>query len=169
MMKLHSITNAWFSLKAKNYAVEVLHKMTRAVRDFGRKSMQFSAAAISVFLFNLMQSAIACSPSDDWRPATTQSAFRDVEVVVHARVKSQIFKEASVEGQIEVIRVFKGAFSGETVLTADSGACGIGKFNVGEEYVFFFPKKERYFVSHLVQPWHVPTQQILHELRTPQK
>lgn len=111
----------------------------------------------------------ACSPGDDWRPPTTQSAFRDVEVVVHARVKSQIFKETSVEGQIEVIQVFKGAFSGEMVLTADSGACGIGKFNVGEEYVFFFRKKERYFVSHLVQPWHVPTQQILHELRTRQK
>ena len=169
MMKIDSVTNALFSLKHKNYAVSALHKITRALCDFGLWRMQFFATAITVSLFTLSQSAIACSPSDDWRPATTQSAFRDVEVVVHVRVKSQIFKEASVEGQIEVIRVFKGAFSGETVLTADSGACGIDKFNVGEEYVFFFPKKERYFVSHLVQPWHVPTQQILHELRTPQK
>jgi hypothetical protein len=169
MTSLDSIANALFSLKGKSYAVAVLHKMARVYRDFGGKRMQFFATIISVFLFNLMHSVSACSPGDDWRPPTTQSAFRDVEVVVHARMKSQIFKETSVEGQIEVIQVFKGAFSGEMVLTADSGACGIGKFNVGEEYVFFFRKKERYFVSHLVQPWHVPTQQILHELRTRQK
>jgi hypothetical protein len=168
MVKLDSIANALLSLKAKSYAVSALHKMTRVFRDSGGKRMQFFATIISVFLFNLMQVASACSPSDGWRPATTQSAFRDVEVVVHVRVKSQVFKEASVEGQVEVIQVFKGAFSGK-VLTADSGACGIDEFNVGQEYVFFFRKKGTWFVSHLVQPWHVPTQQILYELRTPQK
>jgi hypothetical protein len=169
MTKLDSIANVFFSLKAKSYAVAVLHKMTRVLRNFGGKRMQFFVTVFSVLLFNLMQSVSACSPGDDWRPATTQSAFRDVEMVVHVRVKSQIFKDASVEGKIEVIQVFKGAFSGEIVLTADSGACGIDKFNVGQEYVLFFPQKERHFVSHLVQHWHVPTQQILHELRTPQK
>ena len=100
--------------------------------------MQFFATAITVSLFALSQSAFACSSSEDWRPPTTQSAFRDVEVVVHVRVKSQVFKEAGVEGQVEMIQVFKGAFSGEMVLTADSGACGIDEFNVGQEYVFFF-------------------------------
>ena len=168
-MKLDSITIALFSLTAKTYAAAVPHKMTRVLRDFGVKRMQFFATAITVSLFALSQSAFACSPSEDWRPATTQSAFRDVEVVVHVRVKSQVFKEASVEGQVEVIQVFKGAFSGKMVLTADSGACGIDEFNVGQEYVFFFRKKGTWFVSHLVQPWHVPTQQILYELRTPQK
>jgi len=131
--------------------------------------MQFFAMVISVFVFSLMQSVSACSPSDDWLPPTTQSAFRDVEVVVHARVKSQIFKEESVVAQIEIIQVFKGVFSEATVLTASSAACGIDKFNVGQEYVFFLRKSGTWFVSHLVQPWHVPTQQILHELRTPQK
>ncbi len=130
---------------------------------------QFPAVVILVFLLSFMNSLSACTPSDDWHPATTQSAFSDADVVVHVRVKSQVFKVANVEGQVEVIKVFKGAFSGGMVLTADSAACGIGKFDVGGEYVFFFPKKERFFVSHLVQPWHVPTQQILHELRGQQK
>ncbi len=131
--------------------------------------MHLLAAVISVVLLALLQTAIACSPSEDWRPPTPESAFHGANVVIHARVISQSFKKEGVEGKIEVIRVFKGAFSGDTVLTASSAACGIDKFNVGQEYVFFFPSKERWFVSHLVQPLNVTAPQTLAALRTLRK
>jgi hypothetical protein len=109
------------------------------------------------------QPALACDPKPDWRPPTPQGAYATASVVIHARV-------VSVQGadpwnaKVVVLRTLKGAFSGNTVETASHSLCGIGGLEVGKEYVFFFPHKSSYFVSHLLQPTGFTTDKILKAL-----
>lgn len=118
---------------------------------------------LAFLLFAYLQSALACDPKPEWRQATPQSAFTAARVVVHARV-------ASVQGSdpwfaiVDVLQTLKGSFSGNTVRTASHSLCGIGKFEVGREYVFFFQSSDSWFVTHLVQPMGFTTEQTLKAL-----
>lgn len=109
----------------------------------------------------------ACSP-DKPLPASAYAAFREAKNVVHVRVLSQQVKGTRFFAQIELLETLKGEFPARTLETADSGACGIGGFKVGAEYVFFF-SNDLVFVSHLVQPPLSSTEKILNEVRVAMK
>ena len=126
---------------------------------------QFTLITI-LFLALQIHHANACSPKPDWKPPTPASAFGTAQVIVHARILEQESDESrnTVTAQIQIIRVFKGSFSGNTVTTTDELECGIGKFEIGKEYIFFFKNKDRWFVNDLEQPKNLSTMQILESI-----
>ena len=70
-----------------------------------------------------------------------EQQFRSYDVVVHLRVVSQRgSRQERTDANVEVLRVFKGEFSGPTIWTLPGGICGLGEFKIGNEYVFFLPK-----------------------------
>ena len=84
--------------------------------------------------------SFACSPSENWRPPTTEQLYRASGVVVHLRVISQQgSRQKAVDAVVEVIKVFKGEFRSKSIRTLPNGACGLGDFQVGSEYVLFLP------------------------------
>jgi hypothetical protein len=105
----------------------------------------------------------ACSPVPGWLPPTPAGAFAASEVVVHAQVISQESDEQhyNTTARIRTIKILKGTFSGDMVSTAAGSLCGVGTFEVGHEYVFFFARSGRWFVSNLVQPQSATTQELL--------
>ena len=117
-----------------------------------------------LFLIVGAEPTFACTPGPDWKEPTPESSFRAASVVIHARVVSTS-PDGSV-GNIQLIREYKGRFSGDTVVTGPSSGCGIDRFDAGREYVFFFgffgPNSR--FVSHLVQP-ALSTKETLDALR----
>jgi hypothetical protein len=110
--------------------------------------------------------AAECKPSRDWRPPTPQAAYRAADAVVHARiVSSRVAAPGRHEARIQVIRVLKGAFDGDSVFTVAASQCGLAdaQFRAGEEYVFFLYGRTR-FVSRVWQPAE-STPRILEALR----
>ncbi len=127
--------------------------------------MKFLTAIVPISLIFFTATARSCSPPENWRPPTSESAFRDATVVVHAKVVSQTELRNKFEGQVLVMKMLKGEFSGDKVVTASYAACGIGRFKVGQEYVFFFPSAGQWFVSQLVQPSNLSARQILSAIK----
>jgi hypothetical protein len=92
-------------------------------------------------------------------------------VVVHAKVASSVTDPSGsiTEGQVTVIKVLKGRFSGSMVATGASSLCGIGRLSVGQEYVFFFNQRGSWWVHLLVQPPRMSAAEVLAEIsRLPQ-
>ncbi|QTN26195.1 hypothetical protein HZ993_12650 [Rhodoferax sp. AJA081-3] len=135
------------------------------------KNMRLLAILVSI-LSAMPYSVLACSPMPGWKPPTPQSAFHNADVVVHLRVLSQEQGSLASIAQVQPIRVLKGKFVGDKVVTSGRSSCGIDSFKVGAEYVFFFNglgayvKEQQYYVNHLVQPWSVTTEQILGALES---
>jgi hypothetical protein len=100
------------------------------------------------------------------------SAYEKANVVVHIRVRSEEKRPASgpygrllagTYAKVEVIEIFKGSFTRDTVFTTSSSSCGVGGFNVGADYVLFLDSQYGK-VHQFDQPWFVTTGQILEEL-----
>ena len=122
------------------------------------------AALIILFALGLKVSpASACSPALGWFPPTPASAFATAEVVVHAQVISQESDERhyNTKAKVRVIKILKGTFSGDMVSTAAGSLCGVGTFEIGHEYVFFFARTGQWFVSGLAQPQNATTEELL--------
>ena len=121
------------------------------------------ALILVIALTSLIQAATACSPAPGWLPPTPTSAFSTSQVVIHAKILSQ---QADARGNhttaiVAVKSVMKGTFSGSAVETASPSLCGIGSFEVGREYVFFFSRTGYWFVSGYEQPENVATEEVL--------
>jgi hypothetical protein len=110
--------------------------------------------------------AMACSPDGEY-PLSIASAYKAAAVVLHARVLSQKSEEqfTSTEAKIRPIKVLKGRFTGDTVSTGQVSMCGVGGFEVGREYVFFFRKEGNWYVNNLAQPESFTTQQVLQAIQ----
>lgn len=121
-----------------------------------------NAIAVMLLVAACGSSALGCSVKPGWKPPTPAAAFAAAPVVVHVRVLSQEGIDPS-EVKVAVLRVLKGNFVGSTVRTASHSMCGVGKLEVGEEYVFF-TDAQRYFVSHVSQPSGLSAAQVLKAL-----
>jgi hypothetical protein len=123
-------------------------------------------AFLGLALATLAGQALAdCQPSKGWRPPTPQAAFRAADAVVHARIVSRkVASPGRHEAKIQVIKVLKGSFSGDSVFTVAASQCGVADtLKAGEEQVFFLYGKTP-FVSRTWQPAET-TPQILESLR----
>lgn len=127
--------------------------------------MKLSTTFATLTALAHLQIASACSPVPGWRPPTVASALANSEVVIYARVDSkQLYDLGQVtKARVTVLKVIKGRFEGEQVITAGGSLCGIGTFQVGEHYVFFFSRAGNWFVSHLEQPRNATTDEILRD------
>ncbi len=133
--------------------------------------MRQAALIVLLVLASKLGPASACSPAPGWLPPTPTSAFAAAEVVVHVQVISQESDEQryNTSAKVRTIKLLKGTFSGDTVITSASSLCGVGTFAVGHEYVFFFPRTGQWFVSGLVQPQNATTEQLLGAINAMQK
>jgi len=103
-------------------------------------------------LLTLSQGAAACSVLPSWRPPTLETALNQAAVVIQAKVIS-VHDELGVSlATVSVDRVLKGKYSGHIVETSGGSLCGIGTFNSGQTYVFFFEQRGEWYVNALAQP-----------------
>lgn len=99
--------------------------------------------------------ASACSIRGEGN--SVESAYQSANTVIHARiVEEQKRPEGGARAKLEIIRVLKGGFSGASISTGGHNLCGLGGFEVGREYVFFFDANDTH-VDIRRQPNGLPT------------
>lgn len=125
--------------------------------------MRTTQLVLPIALAFLGYDSTACSMRPDWSPPTPAEALRDSEVVVQAKVLSVKSDKRGyyTDGHISVIRVIKGAFSGELVSTSAASLCGIGGFSVGRTYVFFFPRRGDWSIQRTTQAPRLSAEEVL--------
>lgn len=126
----------------------ILRAGTTRVQATMRKKTNSSLVAIAVLTavtFWLSSTdCIACSPPQNWTPPTVEQQYRSAAVVVHLRILSQRASNSLTEATVKVIKVYKGQFNNDKIVTSPNGSCGLGTFSIGGEYVFFLGANENF-------------------------
>lgn len=115
--------------------------------------------ALTVALAVPALNGYACSLRSGWQPPTPQVAFDRSAVVVQARVISHLGDDRNTV-TVEVRRVLKGTFTGNTVEAQSSSMCGMPVID-GTEYVFFFSKGSGYAATFANQPANLTAEGIV--------